>query len=46
MRVSLANNRSNLMDEIKNNNLKLKHVEVNSKEGKAQVTLDISDMNK
>lgn len=46
MRNSLSNNRSNLMDEIRNNNLRLKHVEVNSKEGKDQVTLDISDMNK
>jgi len=34
------------MDEIKNNNLRLKHVEVNQKEGKDQITLDISDMNK
>lgn len=46
MRVSMSNNRSNLMDEIRNNNLRLKHVEVNNKEGKDQVTLDISDMNK
>ena len=46
MRNSMANNRSNLMDEIRNNNLRLKHVEVNSKEGNDQLTLDISDMNK
>lgn len=46
MRNSMSNNRSNLMDEIRNNNLRLKHVEVNIKEGKDQVTLDISDMNK
>jgi hypothetical protein len=46
MRISGGNSRNNLMDEIRNNNLRLKHVEVNSKEGKDQVTLDISDMNK
>lgn len=46
MRTSMASNRTNLMDEIRNNNLRLKHVEVNTKEGKDQVTVDISDMNK
>jgi hypothetical protein len=46
MRTSIASNRTNLMDEIRSNNLRLKHVEVNTKEGKDQVTLDISDMNK
>lgn len=34
------------MDEIRSNNLKLKHVEVNSSQGKEEVNLDISDMNK
>jgi hypothetical protein len=46
MRMSVASNRSNLMDEIRNNNLRLKHVEMNNKEGNDRVTLDISDMNK
>lgn len=34
------------MDEIRNNNIKLKHVELNNKEGKESVNLDISDMNR
>lgn len=33
-RVSMLSARSNLMDEIRNNNLRLKHVEVNSSAGK------------
>ena len=42
MRVSMANNRSNLMDEIRNNNVKLNHVE--TREGK--MNLDLTDMNR
>lgn len=34
------------MDEIRTNNLKLKHVEINTKEGNDQISVDISDMNK
>ena len=45
-RVSVVSARGNLMDQIRNNNLKLKHVEVNSSQGKQEVNLDISDMNK
>ena len=42
-RVSMArmNNRANLMDEIRNNNLKLKHVKTNEKGG---LNIDISAM--
>jgi hypothetical protein len=46
MRTSLRPNRANLLDEIRNNNVKLKHVEINNKNGKDQMTVDISDMNK
>ena len=42
MRQSMANNRTNLMDEIRNNNVKLNHV--TTREGK--MNLDITDMNK
>jgi hypothetical protein len=45
-RVSALSARSNLMDEIRSNNLKLKHVEVKKSTGGEQVNLDISDMNK
>jgi len=45
-RVSLLSARTNLMDEIRNNNLKLKHVEVNNSQGGESVNVDISDMNK
>ena len=45
-RVSAVSARGNLMQEIRNNQIKLKHVEVNSGEGKEEVNLDISDMNK
>ena len=41
-RNSVASKRGNLMDEIKNNSIKLKHVE--TKEN--QLTLDITDMNR
>jgi hypothetical protein len=45
-RVSVLSARGNLMDEIRSNNLRLKHVEVNSEKGKESVNLDISDMNR
>ena len=45
-RVSAISARSNLMDEIRMNNLKLKHVEVNNEKGGESVKLDISDMNR
>lgn len=34
------------MDEIRNHNIKLNHVNVNEAKGKSEMTLDISDMNK
>lgn len=42
-RISMAkvNSRANLMDEIRNNNLKLKHVKTNEKGG---VNIDLSSM--
>ena len=42
MRTSMGSKRSNLMDEIRNNNVKLKHVETSEK----GINLDISNMNK
>ena len=45
-RVSMASARNNLFDEIRNNKVKLKHVEVNSTQGKESVNLDISDLNR
>ena len=42
MRVSMASKRGNLMEEIRNNNLKLNHVSTREN----QLNLDISDMNK
>jgi len=34
------------MDEIRTHNVKLNHVNVNDAKGKAEMTVDISDMNK
>lgn len=45
-RASMLSARTNLMDEIRNNNLKLKHVEVNNSQGVQSVNVDLSDMNK
>lgn len=44
--TNTGSKRNNLMDEIRTNNLKLKHVEINTKEGNDQISVDISDMNK
>jgi hypothetical protein len=45
-RISALPNRANLMDEIRNHNIKLNHVNVNDAKGKAEMTIDISQMNK
>ena len=42
-RQSSTGNRANLLEEIRNNNLKLNHVEVNANN---QVNLDLADMNR
>ena len=42
MRTSMGSKRANLMDEIRCNNVKLKHVETSEK----GINLDISNMNK
>lgn len=46
MRTSSLSNRTNFLDEIRNNNVKLKHIEVNNKEGQNQISMDISELNK
>ena len=42
-RISVGNKRGNLLDEIRNNNLKLKHVDTNQKGG---INVDMSYMDK